>query len=85
MSSDEAFVMSADLAHVLRRWQEHGLTLRVIDIGTGRIADGVTVPRPSRFKRVWYAAVALLGLRRSNVGGFGSTIPEQTARSGFYG
>jgi hypothetical protein len=29
--------------------------------------------------------VALMGLRRSNVGGFGSTVPMQTARGGFYG
>jgi hypothetical protein len=45
----------------------------------------VTVPKPSSFKLAWYAAIALLGLRRSNVGGFGSMVPENTSRSGFYG
>ena len=74
-----------DLAHVLRRWQDQGITLRVMDIATGQVADGVTVPKPSRFRLAWYAAVALLGLRRSNVGGFGSAIPEETTRSGYYG
>ena len=72
-----------DLAHVLRRWQEQGLSLRVVDVTSGQIAEGVTIPKPSGFKLVWYAAIALLGLRRSNVGGFGSAIPEHT--SGGYG
>jgi hypothetical protein len=75
----------ADLAHVLARWVEHGIRVRVFDIGTGQTAENVTVPKPSRFKLAWYAAIALLGLRRSNIGGFGATIPEQTARSGGYG
>ena len=75
----------ADLAHVLRRWQDHGIVLRVIDLTSGRTVDNVSVPKPSGFKLAWYSAIALLGLRRSNVGGFGSTIPDQAARSGFYG
>jgi hypothetical protein len=74
-----------DLAHVLRRWQDHGIVLRVVDLASGQTADNVQVPKPSGFKLAWYGAIALLGLRRSNVGGFGSMIPEQTARSGFYG
>ena len=73
-----------DLAHVLRRWQEHGVTLRTIDVSTGQTTEGVTIPKPSGFKLAWYAAIALLGLRRSNVGGFGSAIPERTS-SGHYG
>ena len=72
-----------DLTHVLRRWQEHGIALRKIDIATGRVSDGVTIPKPSGFKLAWYAMVALFGLRRSNVGGFGSAIPEQTSGGGF--
>jgi hypothetical protein len=72
-----------DLTHVLRRWQEHGIALRKIDIATGRVIDGVTIPKPSGFKLAWYAMVALFGLRRSNVGGFGSAIPEQTSGGGF--
>ena len=55
------------------------------NLASGQIAANVDVPKPSHFKLAWYAAIALLGLRRSNVGGFGSMIPEQTSRSGFYG
>lgn len=75
----------ADLAHVLRRWQEHGIALRAIDVATGHVSDGVTVPRPSGFRLAWYATIALLGLRRSNVGGFGAAIPEQTSSGGGFG
>lgn len=71
-----------DLAHVLRRWQDSGLRVRVVDVTSGR-AEDVTVPKPSRFKLAWYVAAALIGLRRSNVGGFGSVIPVPS--SGGYG
>ena len=81
----DGLTIRPDLAHVLRRWQEAGIELRVVDITSGQVADRVQVPKPSGFKLAWYSAIALLGLRRSNVGGFGSMIPEQTARSGFYG
>ena len=74
-----------DLAHVLRRWQDGGIAVRVIDLASGQVAENVTVPKPSGFKLAWYAAIAMFGLRRSNVGGFGSAVPEQAARSGFYG
>jgi hypothetical protein len=74
-----------DLAHVLRRWQEDGIEVRAIDLASGQMAARVDVPKPSGFRLAWYAAIALLGLRRSNVGGFGSMIPEQTARGGFHG
>jgi hypothetical protein len=74
-----------DLAHVLRRWQDQGIALRVADIATGQITEVGTLPAPSRFRLAWYAAVALLGLRRNNVGGFGSAIPEQTSGGGYYG
>lgn len=74
-----------DLAHVLRRWQDGGIEVRAIDLASGQTAANIDVPKPSHFRLAWYAAIALLGLRRSNVGGFGSMIPEQTARSGFHG
>jgi hypothetical protein len=77
--------IAPDLAHVLRRWQESGLVIRVIDRASGRPASDVTVPKPTRFRSAWYAAIALFGLRRSNVGGFGTPVPEDTGRGGFYG
>jgi hypothetical protein len=74
-----------DLAHVLLRWQEAGLKLAVVDLGSRQVAGDVTVRRPSMFRSTWYAAVALLGLRRHNMGGFGAPVPEQVAHRGFYG
>lgn len=78
-----SLTIQPDLAHVLRRWQDQGIAIRVVDVATGQTADNVTVPKPSGFRLAWYAAIALLGLRRSNVGGFGSSIPEQTSSGGY--
>jgi hypothetical protein len=75
----------SDLKHIARRWQDAGLTIRLIDRRAGTVTDSYDVPTPTLFKRAWYAAAMLMGLRRNNVGGFGSTIPEQTQSSGFYG
>lgn len=81
----DGFSIRPDVAHVLRRWQDAGLHVRVVNLTNGQTDDNVSVPKPRGFKRAWYVAAALLGLRRSNVGGFGSTIPEHTHRSGFHG
>jgi hypothetical protein len=76
---------SEDLAHVLLRWQERNIGIRFIDLAKNESAKALIVIAPSLFRRAWYAAVALSGLRRCNVGGFGSVVPDQTAGSGFYG
>jgi hypothetical protein len=74
-----------DLAHVLLRWQQAGIGIAAIDLDKKTVVEHLTVTEPSLFRKTWYAAIALMGLRRSNVGGFGSVVPEQTARSGFSG
>lgn len=74
-----------DLAHVLLRWQQGGITIRSIELTTGRVIEPLIITPPSSFRRAWYATIALLGLRRSNVGGFGANVPEHQTRSGFYG
>jgi len=74
-----------DLTHVLRRWQDGGLTITIVDLSSGRVDSNAQIPKPSAFRLAWYAAIAVLGLRRSNVGGFGAVVPEQSGRSGFYG
>lgn len=74
-----------DLVHVLRRWQDAGMRIRGIDLATNDVRDPLDVPTPTWFRRAWYAMLAIAGLRRSNVGGFGSMVPEQTRSSGFYG
>jgi len=78
-------VPEQDLTHVLLRWKQAGLTLRAVTLETGAIEDPLSLEVPSRFRSLWYGALALMGLRRSSAGGFGSTVPQQTKSSGFYG
>jgi hypothetical protein len=70
---------SEDLSHVLLRWQEAGIEILAKTKGDVGAPSGITVSRPSRFKASWYRALAIMGLRRSSVGGFGSFIPETSA------
>jgi len=78
-------VPDQDLTHVLLRWAEAGVALRGLSLETGVMESPLSLTMPSNFRRLWYAAIALMGLRRSSVGGFGSTVPQQTQSSGFYG
>jgi hypothetical protein len=71
-----------DLAHVLLRWQETGIRMLAVAPGDTSPRE-FTVKKPSWFRRVWYRAIALAGLRRNNAGGFGGVIP--TAGGGGYG
>lgn len=72
-----------DLAHVVRRWQDAGMRLEAIDLNQPSDPQPLHVEAPSLFRRAWYRAVAVMGLHRNNVGGFGGTIPQEG--SGFYG
>jgi hypothetical protein len=66
---------SADLAHVLLRWQEAGIAIDGCDAaGGGRSV--VTIKKPRRYKSLWYLALAVFGFRRSSAGGFGSIVPQ---------
>jgi len=71
-----------DLSHVLLRWQETGIQMRALAPGDASPRD-LTVKKPSWFRRAWYRAIIVAGLRRNNAGGFGSVIP--TAGGGGYG
>ena len=68
-----------DLAHSLLRWQEGGIAVLSKNLTDGTPFSQITVKRPSRYKAIWYRALAQVGLRRSSAGGFGSYIPETTA------
>lgn len=70
-----------DLSHVLLRWQQGGIEILSQVAGASTGPSKITVWKPSRFKAAWYRALAIMGLRRSSVGGFGSFIPE-TSGSG---
>jgi hypothetical protein len=60
-----------DLAHVLLRWQEEGITIASKSARFGDAPVPINVNRPNRFRVIWYRALAALGLRRSDTGGFG--------------
>ncbi len=89
---EEAVVVTAgdgpiaeDLAHVLLAWQQGGVRL-LLWPQDGSAPHPLTVTPPSRFRRFWYRVVALSGLRRADVGGFGAQVPIPSARhGGFHG
>jgi hypothetical protein len=68
-----------DLAHVLLRWQEGGLTLRSVDLAIGSQPSPLLVQPPARFHSMFYRALAVLGLRRNSAGGFGSVVLPASA------
>ena len=68
-----------DLSHVLLRWQDAGIEILTKANGDTTAPSKIIVSKPSRFKASWYRALAIMGLRRSSVGGFGSFIPEASA------
>lgn len=65
-----------DLRHVLLRWQEAGIDVRVKRDDDPAPPSSIQVSRPSRFRAMWQRWLAARGLRRNAAGGFGSTIPE---------
>lgn len=74
-----------DLAHVLLRWQRAGLAILGVDPTGSKPPREVRIEPPSLFRRAWYRLIALAGLRRSNVGGFGAQIPEEQEGGGVSG
>lgn len=72
-----------DLAHVLLRWQEAGLTVWHADPGDPRSLQAIEVHRPPRYRWVWYRLLAVLGLRRNAAGGFGAVVPQPSSGGGF--
>lgn len=68
-----------DLAHVLLRWQEEGLAVESKSARFGDAPVPITVSRPFRFRAAWYRALAALGLRRNDAGGFGGYPPDPSS------
>ena len=71
-----------DLAHVLLRWQEAGLTICHAHPDDPRSLQAVEVHRPPRYRWVWYRLLAVLGLRRNAAGGFGAVVPQPSSGGG---
>jgi hypothetical protein len=65
-----------DLAHVLLRWQEDGIAMESKSARFGDAPVPIQVNKPSRFRAAWYRALAALGLRRNDAGGFGAYPPS---------
>ena len=68
-----------DLLHILRRYQEQNIKM-LHSVGD-QVTD-MTVPKPSRFKGMFYRFKVILGLTRNAAGGFGGQIPEPSSGSG---
>ena len=68
----------ADLAHTLRRWQAAGMEIVSKAIMENGPALPIRVFRPSHYRFPWQRFLALIGLRRSPLGGFGGvlTVPS---------
>lgn len=77
---DEELV-SEDLQHVLRRWQEGGLPIRRVRVNESSPSDYEVVP-PRRFRSIFYRAMAKADLRPNAAGGFGALVPEPQEHSG---
>ena len=68
-----------DLAHVLLRYANAGIELRIDDDGTLR---DYTPTRPAWFASVMHRTMIRFGLKPSSVGGFGAMIPEPQSGGG---
>lgn len=72
-----------DLAHILLRWQETGIQILVKNSSSQSSPTVIKIQKPSKYKSLWYLALAILGLRRSSAGGFGAIVPDATQSSGW--
>ena len=68
-----------DLAHVLLRWQEAGISIFCATRADDSLMEPLRVGKPRNFRSLWYRALALLGLRRGATGGFGAWPPESAS------
>ncbi|MDQ3036463.1 MAG: hypothetical protein M3Y87_28955 [Myxococcota bacterium] len=69
-----------DLAHVMRGWQQQGVSI-------WRSSDSAPlaehhVDEPSAFRSLWRRAAVIAGLRRNAAGGFGAMVPVPSQSSG---
>ena len=65
-----------DLAHILRRWQDAGLAIKVVDVSDPSRCEAITVEKPRSYREIGYRVNAAHGLHRSWGGGFGTVVPE---------
>ena len=68
-----------DLAHVLRRWQQGGIAIQLKRMDTPGPPVPSEIARPSWFGAMFQRALALVGLRRGEAGGFGAWVADTSA------
>lgn len=74
-----SLVPQTDLAHTLLRYHENGIEI-VSRIATSiEPARPILVARPAWYRRAFQRMLAVMGLRRNFLGGFGGTLPEPSA------
>src|SRR5262249_25595177 len=83
----DGLIPDEDLAYVLGPWKKAGLQMLTKNLGSApdEVPQAMVMNRFTRYGyRLWYPAMILMsvGLRRSNVGGFGSTIPYSSGGMG---
>jgi hypothetical protein len=65
-----------DLALVLRRWQEAGITIEAKDVAEQAPPALIRVAPPPWYRRLWLRVLEFLGLDPRPSKGFGSVVPE---------
>lgn len=71
-----------DVTHVLRRWQEAGLSIEVKDLADLSPPSRVEMTRPAWYRAPWQRVLAAFRLRRNPKGGFGEVVPEPSKSHG---
>jgi hypothetical protein len=71
-----------DLAHVLLRWQQGGITLSIASPTGDESIRPLVVSKPPFYRRAWYRVLTAMRLRRNSVGGFGAIVPIATSGYG---
>jgi hypothetical protein len=80
--AENAPLPAADLSHTLVRWQEAGIQIFAMVVDKTLQASTlqpVRVQKPKWFRVMWQSALALVGVRRHPLGGFGGTLPHPSS------
>lgn len=72
-------LIPADLAHLLRRWQDAGFRLERLRLDSPHNREPFEVSRPSWYGMMFQRALSALGLYRAKGGGFGDWVPDSSA------
>lgn len=73
--------IAEDLAHILRRYQDEHLTLKICNPSSDKITD-LDVVKPKWYKEFFYRLNVLSGFYRNAAGGFGGIVPTPSASGG---